>query len=219
MKKVLVIESKKDMSKRIVDMLQEEKYETYVIVNKIDNMNHIQFKAFDIILLNVELLQKEDIRILKKIVENQIPVIVLLDRIINEGIVKILKDGNNDYIIKPFKKVDLLARIHLRLKDNDNEIYQYRDITINTNQKIVYKNNKRIDLTLKEYELFLLFVKNLDIILPRKEILSRVWGINVELQTRTIDYHIQQLRRKLGLKDNIVTINKIGYYLKGEKIT
>ena len=66
MKKVLIIESKKDMSKRIVDMLQEEKYETYVIVNKIDNMNHIQFKAFDIILLNVELLQKEDIRILKK---------------------------------------------------------------------------------------------------------------------------------------------------------
>ena len=64
MKKVLIIESKKDMSKRIVDMLQEEKYETYVIVNKIDNMNHIQFKAFDIILLNVELLQKEDIRIL-----------------------------------------------------------------------------------------------------------------------------------------------------------
>ena len=75
MKKVLIIESKKDMSKRIVDMLQEEKYETYVIVNKIDNMNHIQLKAFDIILLNVELLQKEDIRILKKIVENQIPVI------------------------------------------------------------------------------------------------------------------------------------------------
>ena len=75
MKKVLVIESKKDMSKRIEDMLQEEKYETYVIVNKIDNMNHIQLKAFDIILLNVELLQKEDIRILKKIVENQIPVI------------------------------------------------------------------------------------------------------------------------------------------------
>ena len=218
MKKVLIIESKKDMSKRIVDMLQEEKYETYVIDNKIDNMNHIQVKAFDIILLNVELLQKEDIRILKKIVENQIPVIVLLDRIINEGIVKILKDGNNDYIIKPFKKVDLLARIHLTLKHNGNEIYQYRDITINTNQKIVYKNNKRIDLTLKEYELFLLFVKNLDIILPRKEILSRVWGINVELQTRTIDYHIQQLRRKLGLKDNIVTINKIGYYLKGEKI-
>ena len=66
MKKVLIIESKKDMSKRIVDMLQEEKYETYVTVNKIDNMNHIQFKAFDIILLNVELLQKEDIRILKK---------------------------------------------------------------------------------------------------------------------------------------------------------
>ena len=206
------------MSKRIVDMLQEEKYETYVIVNKIDNMNHIQLKSFDIILLNIELLQKEDIRILKKIVENQIPVIVLLDRIINEDIVKILKDGNNDYIIKPFKKVDLLARIHLRLKDNDNEIYQYRDIIINTNQKIVYKNNKRIDLTLKEYELFLLFVKNLDIILPRKEILSRVWGIHVELQTKTIDYHIQQLRRKLGLKDNIVTINKIGYYLRGEKI-
>ena len=75
MKKVLIIESKKDMSKRIEDMLQEEKYETYVIVNKIDNMNHIQLKAFDIILLNVELLQKEDIRILKKIVENQIPVI------------------------------------------------------------------------------------------------------------------------------------------------
>lgn len=217
MKKVLVIESKKDISKQIVDFLQEINYEIYIIDNQFDKINYTELNSYDIILLNLEMFQEKNIEILNKIVKERIPVIVILDKIIDDNIIEILRNGNNDYIVKPFRKMDLLARINMRSKQDFNEIYRYKDIIINTTKKIVYKGNKRVDLTLKEYELFLLLVKNLDNILSKKEILFKVWGITVEVKTRTVDYHMQQLRKKLDLKKDIITINKIGYYLSKEK--
>jgi len=217
MKKVLIIETKKDISKQIINLLQENNYETYIIDNQFDKINYTEVNSYDIVLLNIEFLQEESTEILDKIVKNKIPVIVLLDKIIDDNIIKILKNGNNDYIVKPFRKTDLLARINLRLKQDFYEMYQYKNIIINATEKIVYKDDKKMKLTLKEYELFLLLVKNVDNILSKKEILSKVWGITVELKTRTIDYHIQQLRKKLDLKDDIITINKIGYYIRKEK--
>lgn len=217
MKKVLIIETKKDISKQIINLLQENNYETYIIDNQFHKINYTELNSYDIVLLNIDFLQEESTEILDKIVKNKIPVIVLLDKIIDDNIIKILKNGNNDYILKPFRKTDLLARINLRLKQDFYEMYQYKNIIINATEKIVYKDDKKMELTLKEYELFLLLVKNVDNILSKKEILSKVWGITVELKTRTIDYHIQQLRKKLDLKDDIITINKIGYYIRKEK--
>lgn len=217
MKKILIIESKKGISKQIIKLLQENNYATYIINTPFKKMNNFELNSYDIVLLNIELFQEENIEILNKIVKNEIPVILILDKIIDDNIIEILRNGNNDYIVTPFKKRDLLARINLRLKQDFEETYLYKNIIINATKKIIYKDNKRIDLTLKEYELFLLLVKNVDNILSKKEILSKVWEITVELKTRTIDYHIQQLRKKLDLKEEIITINKIGYYLRKEK--
>ena len=204
MKKILIIESKKNISKQIVDFLQENNYEIHIIYNEFEKINYTELNSYDIILLNLEVFQEKDIEILNKIVKEGIPVIVILDKVIDDNIIKILKNGNNDYIVKPFKKTDLLTRINLRLRQDFYEMYQYKD-------------NKKVGLRLKEYQLFLLLIKNVDNILSKREILSKVWGINVELKTRTIDYHIQQLRKKLDLKNDIITISKIGYYLRKEK--
>lgn len=217
MKKNLIIESKKNISKQIVDFLQENNYEIHIIYNEFEKINYTELNSYDIILLNLEVFQEKDIEILNKIVKEGIPVIVILDKVIDDNIIKILKNGNNDYIVKPFKKTDLLTRINLRLKQDFYEMYQYKNIIIDATKKIVYKDNKKVGLRLKEYQLFLLLIKNVDNILSKREILSKVWGINVELKTRTIDYHIQQLRKKLDLKNDIITISKIGYYLRKEK--
>lgn len=217
MKKILIIESKKNISKQIVDFLQENNYEIHIIYNEFEKINYTELNSYDIILLNLEVFQEKDIEILNKIVKEGIPVIVILDKVIDDNIIKILKNGNNDYIVKPFKKTDLLTRINLRLKQDFYEMYQYKNIIIDATKKIVYKDNKKVGLRLKEYQLFLLLIKNVDNILSKREILSKVWGITVELKTRTIDYHIQQLRKKLDLKNDIITISKIGYYLRKEK--
>ena len=92
--------------------------------------------------------------------------------------------------------------------------YNFKNIKIKEEARTVYKNEETVYLAPKEYELFILLVKNKNRVLTRDEILNKVWDINAQIETRTVDYHIQQLRKKLDLKENIVTVNKIGYILK-----
>ena len=108
-----------------------------------------------------------------------------------------------------------LARIELRVKKKDeNSQYNYKDIVVNIKERTILKNNIQIILTPKEYDLFILLLENIGVALSRDTILSKVWGIDTDIETRTVDYHIQQLRKKLELKDEISTINKVGYRLK-----
>ena len=130
------------------------------------------------------------------------------------SIVKGLKNGGQDYMTKPFEPLELLARIELRLDKKKEE--SYKQICIHKKERLVYLQGKPVELTPKEYELLVLLVENVDKALTRDEILDKVWNINAEIETRTVDYHIQQLRRKLDLKEDIITVNKVGYRLRGE---
>lgn len=117
---------------------------------------------------------------------------------------------------KPFEPLELLARVELRLKSQP-ENFKYKNITVNNNKREVYKDKELINLSPKEYDLLLLFLKNIDKVLSRDELLNKVWGIYTEIETRTIDFHIGELRKKLNLKTDLITINRVGYRLKGEQ--
>ena len=151
-------------------------------------------------------------QIVEQMENKDIPIIFLSAKNDVSTIVKGLKSGGKDYITKPFEPLELLARIELRM-ENKKE-YNFKNIKINENERTVYKNEEIVYLAPKEYELFILLIKNQNRVLTRDEILNKVWDINAQIETRTVDYHIQQLRKKLDLKENIVTINKIGYILK-----
>ena len=124
--------------------------------------------------------------------------------------------GADDYIVKPFEAMELLARIEavLRRYGNKIEVTKFEDLEINTEERSVKKSGTSIEMTIKEYELMLLLIKNRNKALTREKILELVWGYDYIGETRTVDIHIQKIRRKLGWEDAIKTVYKYGYRLE-----
>ncbi len=216
MSKILIVEDEINISKLIQDTLSLANYEYDCSFDGEEAMKKIGENSYDMILLDIMLPKLDGYEIVKNIEDSNVPVIFLSAKNDVSSIVKGLKLGAQDYMTKPFEPLELLARIELRIKKKEKTEYQIGDIRVEIDTRTVYKGKEIVYLAPKEYELFLLLVKNKNKVLTRDVILNEVWEINAEIETRTVDYHIQQLRRKLELKDKIVTVNKIGYRLKGE---
>lgn len=216
MAKILIVEDEINISKLIQDTISLANYEFDCSFDGEDAIKKIKEYQYDLILLDIMLPKLDGFEIIKQIENEKIPVIFLSAKNDVSSIVKGLKLGAQDYMTKPFEPLELLARIELRIKKQEEKEYHVWDIKVNLDTRTVYKGEKIVYLAPKEYELLLLLLKNQNRVLTREEILNEVWEINAEIETRTVDYHVQQLRKKLELKDKIITVNKIGYRLKGE---
>ena len=126
-----------------------------------------------------------------------------------------LKDGAEDYIVKPFEMLELLVRIEKILERTGklNKILRYRDITIDTEKRIVTKAEEPVALQPLEFDLLVMLVKFKNCTLSRDRLLNEIWGVDY-LGVRTVDVHIAQLRKKLELESGIVAVTKIGYRLE-----
>lgn len=211
MKKILVVEDEKNISKLIKDTLSLGKYEVECAFDGQEAVEKAKEEKFDLIILDIMLPKLDGFEVMKVI--KDIPIIFLSAKNDVSSIVKGLSEGGQDYMTKPFEPLELLARVELRISNKKN-VFEYKDIVVNDEEKTVYKNGIQINLTPKEYELFLLLLSNIGVALSRETILDKVWGIDTDIETRTIDYHIQQLRKKLELKSEISTVNKIGYRIE-----
>jgi DNA-binding response OmpR family regulator len=215
MSKILIVEDEKPISELIQDTLSLGKHETDCAFDGLSALEKIEMNHYDLILLDIMLPKLTGFEVLEKIKYRNIPVIFLSARQEVENIVKGLKNGAQDYLTKPFEPLELLARIELRLAKTEIS-YQYKTLNIDLDKREVRQNTTEITLSPKEFDLFVFFLKHLGETLTRERLLHEVWEIDTKLETRTIDYHIQQLRKKLNLKNEIVTINKIGYRLEKE---
>lgn len=130
--------------------------------------------------------------------------------------IKGLKEGADDYITKPFVMEELLARVEavLRRYNKLSENICIDNIVINSVARTVKNDNEKVDLTPKEFDLLMLLVQNKNTALYREVIFEKVWGEELEFETRTLDLHIQRLRKKLDWKDKIKTVYRIGYMLE-----
>lgn len=216
MSKILIVEDEKNISKLIQDTLSLANYEFDCSFDGEDTLKKINENTYDLILLDIMLPKLDGFQIVEQMEDKDIPIIFLSAKNDVSTIVKGLKSGGKDYITKPFEPLELLARIELRMENKKEKEYNFKNIKISEEARTVYKNEEIVYLAPKEYELFILLIKNQNRVLTRDEILNKVWDINAQIETRTVDYHIQQLRKKLDLKENIVTVNKIGYILKEE---
>ena len=128
-----------------------------------------------------------------------------------------LKAGADDYITKPFEIVEMLARVEsvLRRYKKTNDIINEEDVTINLASMQVTKAGENIELTLKEFNLLVLLLRNRNVALYRDVIYENVWGGDYMGNSRTVDLHIQRLRRKLHWEEKIESVYKVGYRLKG----
>lgn len=216
MEKILIIEDDQAISDLIRLNLEMAGYENRQALNGNDALLDIEDYKPDLILLDVNLPDKDGFEMMAKIQPKGIPVIFLTARNSLADKVKGLKMGADDYIVKPFEAMELMARIEVVLrryyKEKDYIIYE--NLEINLAERKIKKEGTVIDLTLKEYELLLLLIRNRNKALSREKILELVWGYDYFGETRTVDIHIQRLRKKLNLEDRIITVFKFGYRLE-----
>lgn len=146
----------------------------------------------------------------------QLPVIFITAMDSTENKVKGLKMGAEDYLAKPFEIVELLARVEavLRRCNKIGRMLHILDVDIDLSSRTVMQDNQQILLTLKEYELLLFFARNPNIALYREVIYEQVWEKEYTGDSRTVDLHVQRLKKKLGWDKHICAVYKIGYRLE-----
>lgn len=178
----------------------------------------VRNEEFDLILLDIMLPGLDGFQVMEKIRETGTPVIFLTAMGDVSDRVKGLKSGAEDYIVKPFEPLELLARIEIVLRrfNREQKNLSFRDITVNMEERSVRRGSEIIDLTPKEYDLLVLFLKYQNVALSRDKILMDVWECSANIETRTVDNHVQRLRKKLGLEDCLKTVFKVGYRLEND---
>ena len=175
----------------------------------------------DLLLLDIMLPEEDGISILKKLRSNPktstIPVIMLTAKDSEYDVVTGLDSGADDYVTKPFGMMALVSRIKAVLRryeksDSHKELLEAGGIKIDENQHTVFAGNQQLFLTVKEFDLLVLLIKNRGNVLTREQLLESVWGLSSEIESRTVDVHIRTLRAKLGEYEKIIeTIRGVGY--------
>jgi len=182
-------------------------------------LNHSDYNLF---VLDLMLPSITGIELCKKIREHGIntPILILTSRNEIDMKVQLLESGADDYLIKPFSFDELYARVGALLRrpvPMTPVVLEFADIELHSGTRTVYKNGKKLALTLKEYVLLDHFMRNLDKVVNREELLSHLWDFNYNSFSNVVDVHIKNLRKKLdstGDKGLLETIRGIGYRLK-----
>jgi len=177
--------------------------------------NCMMAEDFDLVLLDIMLPGIDGYELMEYAGRLGLPVIFLTALGSTENKVKGLKMGADDYLTKPFEIMELLARVEavLRRYKKSDPILQVADVVIDTFSHGVRRGDEEISLTPKEYELLLLFARNKNIALYRETIYENVWGGEYLGQSRTVDLHVQRLKKKLQWENVITAVYKVGYRL------
>ena len=216
MAEILIVEDDENIAKMISITLSMEGHSFDVCYDGITAEKMIGQKAYDVILLDIMLPGQSGFELLSKIRPENGAVIFLTALQDVSDKVKGLKLGAEDYIVKPFEPIELLARIEvvLRRQNKAGTFFCYGDIEADESKHTVLKGGQPVTLTPKEFELLIFFMRHKGIALTREKILYGVWGYQFMGETRTVDAHVQQIRKKLSLQNSIVTIPKVGYRLE-----
>ena len=174
----------------------------------------IESEAFDLGLFDVMLPEEDGFALMEKV--HDFPVIFVSALSTVNDKVKGLKLGAEDYIVKPFEPLELLARIDVALRrtGRGKDILTYENIILNEKEHTVTQNGQEVLLAPKEFDLLRLFISHPGIVFTKDRLLSLVWGYAYSVETRTVDIHIQRLRKKIHLQDVLVTIPRVGYKLE-----
>ncbi len=210
-----------DTSIRELEMyaLKNAAFEVLGFAEGTELMNAMESRVPDIILLDIMLPNEDGLDILKRIRNSalycNIPVIMVTARTSEIDAVKGLDMGADDYITKPFGVMELVSRVKAilrRLDRGKKTVLKYKSILLDENRHTVLVDGAEIELTYKEYEILKQLIRNKDIVLSRDRLMEIVWGYNFEQGNRTVDVHIQSLRKKLGSAGEYIrTIRNVGY--------
>ncbi len=218
--RILIVEDDEGIAQSIGLNLDLSGYDPMILGDGLAVVDHLKVDhSFDLALLDVMLPGMDGFELLKYMQEYNIPVLYLTAKADVMSRVKGLRSGAEDYLVKPFEMLELLARMEKILARNDklNKILRYRDLTIDIEKRTVVKGGELIALQPLEFELITKLIQYKNCTLPRERLLNEIWGIDFAGGTRTVDIHITHLRKKLGLEKAIQSVSKIGYRLEDER--
>lgn len=214
--KVLIVEDDEAIANLIKTNLSAEGYQCTCAFDGKAGADYIEKESFDIVLLDIMLPEIDGYELLEYIKPMGTPVIFLTAKGALDDRIKGLRLGADDYIVKPFQIGELIARIEalLRRYGKVNNKLVFGDVEIDMVSRTVNRAGKLIDLTVKEFDLLVELVQNKNVALQRSRLYEKVWGEVFMGDTRTLDSHIQRLRRKLDWDKHIKTVFRIGYRLE-----
>ena len=218
MKTILIAEDELNIAQMVSMFLHKNGYSCRIARDGSDACDLIENHIFDLVLLDVMLPEIDGFELIGYFKQYNIPVIFVTAKTSVADRVKGLKLGADDYILKPFDLSELLARIEtvLRRYKIDDSVIKIQDLEINIPARSISRSGHPVSLSAKEFDLLLYFITNNNIALYREKIYENVWKEPYLGNTRTVDLHVQRLKKKTGLEKNIQSIYKIGYIFKKE---
>ena len=214
--KILVVDDEKSICDLIDLNLSASGYHCQSVQNGLDAIDLIEKENFDLILLDIMLPGAGGYDVMEYIRPLKIPVIFITAKHEVKDRVKGLKLGADDYLVKPFDVVELIARVEavLRRYNKTEKLLAAGDVVVDVEARRVLKDGKPVVLTNKEFGLLVLFIRNKNVALFRETLYEKVWEDEYISDSRTLDLHVQRLRKKLGWEQNLVAVYKVGYRLE-----
>lgn len=214
--KILIVDDEKPICDLINLNLSAAGYHCTAVQDGVEALDLIEERDFDLILLDVMLPGVDGYEIMDYIRPLKIPVIFITARYEVRDRVKGLRLGADDYLVKPFDVVELVARVEavLRRYHKADNTLSALDVVVDVDGRQVTKNGVPVVLTNKEFGLLVLFIQNKNVALFRETLYEQVWGGEYTGDSRTLDLHVQRLRKKLGWERCLTAVYKVGYRLE-----
>jgi two-component system copper resistance phosphate regulon response regulator CusR len=223
LKKILLIEDDHQVCAIVKKGLEEENFEVTIATDGDTGLSMASEENYDLIILDIMLPKKSGLEVCTRIRHtSNIPILLLTALGTAENVAEGLNRGADDYLVKPFKFIELIARINSLLRrasreEEKSEVYKFSGVVLNNTSKTVTVNDQEVALTSTEFKLLLLLMKMPNKVYSRQEILERVWEVNFDLGTNVVDVYINYLRKKLdkhGSPKIIHTVVGMGYVLR-----
>lgn len=218
MKKILVIEDEIAINDLICMNLEIAGYQPAPFLDGGEFSRHLAEKEdYDLALLDIMLPGKDGFALLKELKAHGIPVIYLTAKGDLPSKIKGLKSGAEDYIVKPFEMLELLVRMDNVLKrygKEETEEIRIKDVVIDEKKRVVEKGGKEISLQPMEFDCLMAFWKYRNRVMTRDQILNLLWGVDFDGESRTVDVHVANIRKKLDFFDVIITVPRVGYRME-----
>lgn len=212
---ILVVEDEVAIAELIQIQLTKAGYQCTCALDGEQGADALEKESFDLVILDIMMPKVNGYELMEYIRPMNIPVIFLTAKDTVKDKIKGLKMGADDYMVKPFDMEELLARVEavFRRYGKSRDTLFFQDVTVYLSSRQVIKNGVSVNLTPKEFELLVVLMQNKNVLLYREDLFEKVWEMEYAGDSRTLDLHIQRLRKKLNWKEEIKTVFRMGYML------
>ena len=213
---VLLIEDEESIGNLVRTYFERDKFAVVWLRSGEEALLELASHKIDLVVLDIGLPGIDGFEVCRRIrSRSQVPILMLTARDEEPDRITGFDLGADDYVLKPFSPRELVARAHAILRRGRQAAYQdvlrLGDVELQRGERVALAGEQEVKLTNKEFDLLTVLIENAGLVLSREKLLDEVWGMTYPGDTRTVDVHIAQLRRKLGLQELILTVRGAGY--------